>query len=269
MSQSGYGREHQHMDKHYAASTSHHAATDSGANGNHPDQRQQPQHTQHRPQHSQQQQYHASSASLPTALPPHVYSTSQTTWTAQELHLLHKGLTTYPSERYDNITRCIKIAATIPDKCIRDVASKIRSIHMSQAKQAMHSDQRHMHALTAPLAALSSKRQKRDNNDMHMVPLTIKKEPTVSLEDSIRKGLQENDSTLHSMRANLSSGQLRSNLHLMAQFRDTCNVIVKRLGAMCSAVPPLPVHLDMSLLQAPPSPVQSLPQASHSNQDDI
>ncbi|RHY24756.1 hypothetical protein DYB25_013964 [Aphanomyces astaci] len=185
MNHPGNVREQLHMDKQQLQhlNSGHHNATD-GTNSDHPGQLSSSQHPAHRHHHQRNQHQHQQSSS---SLPSHVYSTSQTTWTAQELHLLHKGLTAFPSERYDSITRCIKVASTIPDKCIRDVACKIRSIHTSQAKQAMHHDQRAM----SPMPQLSSsKRQKLDNNDLHMAPLTIKKEPVLSHEGAVRKGLQ-------------------------------------------------------------------------------
>ncbi|CAK4092901.1 unnamed protein product [Aphanomyces euteiches] len=208
-----------------------------------------------------EKQYGASSASSQGSaatsrmLPPqqkisrsNVYSTAQAAWSPEELHLLHKGLTEFPSERYDNITRYIKIAATIPDKSIRDVAYKIRSMDKSVVGNNNQLPQQ-SHMLPAMAQV---KRQKVEHNDHGMqplIPLTIKKE-TISSEDSIKKSLQDNANVINSIRANLASGELHHNFPLMAHFRDNCSVILKKLSAMCSAVPPMSVQIDTSLLAA-------------------
>jgi hypothetical protein len=67
-----------------------------------------------------------------------VYSTMNATWSSHELHILQKGLAQFSSERYDHITRCIKIAATLPDKCIRDVAAKIKTMQPPELSQHQH-----------------------------------------------------------------------------------------------------------------------------------
>ncbi|KAF0686306.1 Aste57867_21912 [Aphanomyces stellatus] len=317
MNAQGYGRDH--MEKHYAAAG---ATTASGAMSD-----------------SLNSPLMVQPLRTSPALSKNVYSTSQTSWDAQELHLLHKGLTQFPSERYDNITRCIKIAATIPDKSIRDVAFKIRSINISHEKNKMQESasspqqmsmamlqhqhhqqqqhQQHQHQLQQTQHAYQSqqqnqqnqhhqqqqhqqhhqphhhqqhqqhqqqqqsayhmpqqlqqqlKRQKVDNNDIlePLVPLTIKKE-SVSPEDVVKKALQDNAKVLENFRGNLAAGQLRNNLPLMAHFRDTVQVILKKMSAICTAVPPLPVELDLSLL-SPSSADPSPPPSRGNNQDDI
>ncbi|CEG35993.1 hypothetical protein L915_06761 [Plasmopara halstedii] len=59
---------------------------------------------------------------LPTISP------SPATWTPQELQTLHTGLNTFPIDQFDNVTRYIKIAATLPRKCVRDVAYKVKAL---------------------------------------------------------------------------------------------------------------------------------------------
>ncbi|KDO27971.1 hypothetical protein SPRG_07248 [Saprolegnia parasitica CBS 223.65] len=166
----------------------------------------------------------------------YVYSSAHATWSAHELHLLHKGLTQYTADEHDNVTRYIKIAATIPGKCIRDVAVKVRSMQVSQEK----------------MAEPPSKRPKMEHADVHAV---------VSCEDQIKHSLQTNVSVINTMRANLATGDLDDNVQLMAQFRDSCHSIFKKLHTVCSAVPPLQIKIDTSLIP--------LHMRSPSNQDDV
>lgn len=70
---------------------------------------------------------------LPSISPSVMYSTAQAMWTPHELQLLHAGLRQFPADRFDNVTRYIKIAATLPGKCVRDVAFKVRELGGSQA----------------------------------------------------------------------------------------------------------------------------------------
>lgn len=72
---------------------------------------------------------------LPSISPGVVYSTAHATWTDQELRFLHDGLQNYPADKYDNVTRYIKIAATIPGKCVRDVAYQVKSMHLFDQNQ--------------------------------------------------------------------------------------------------------------------------------------
>ncbi|OQR91801.1 hypothetical protein THRCLA_22435 [Thraustotheca clavata] len=133
-----------------------------------------------------------------------VYSTADTTWSAQELHELHKALTQYPTDQYDNITRYIKIAATLPGKSIRDVAVKIRMMQASQEK-----------------GAPSAKRLKYEQRDLNGLS-------NVSYEDQISNLLQDNVNVLNTIRSNLVAGDLNANLALMVQFRDSCHSIFNK-----------------------------------------
>nr|CCA19630.1 conserved hypothetical protein [Albugo laibachii Nc14]CCA22880.1 conserved hypothetical protein [Albugo laibachii Nc14] len=72
------------------------------------------------------------SVSEPAFSPGVVYSTSDTRWSAEELQLLLRGLEDFPDEKYDNVTRYIHIASSIPTKCVRDVAFKVKSMSMQQ-----------------------------------------------------------------------------------------------------------------------------------------
>jgi hypothetical protein len=80
-------------------------------------------HHNHQQQKSQQNQTFTSKFNSNM-----VYSTAHAQWTPQEFHLLQKALIDFPSTKYDNVTRYIKIAAAIPGKRVRDVAFKVKSM---------------------------------------------------------------------------------------------------------------------------------------------
>ncbi|OQR82871.1 hypothetical protein ACHHYP_15364 [Achlya hypogyna] len=171
------------------------------------------------------------------AAAPHtsVYSTATAVWSAQELHLLHKGLTLYPAEEHDNVTRYIKIAATIPGKCIRDVAVKVRGMRTAQEKQPDPAPKRqkleavragHPQVLSSEIIGCRARARQQFQ----------------------QLGWGNNVNILNAMRANLMAGDLANNVPLMAQFRDSCHSIFNKLHLVCSAVPPLQVKIDTSLI---------------------
>lgn len=86
-------------------------------------------------------QQNQTSEFLPSISPSVVYSTAHAVWSAQEMQTFHKGLAEFPAEKYDNVTRYIKIAAMLPGKCVRDVAFKVKAMSLSQEKMSMNRDQ--------------------------------------------------------------------------------------------------------------------------------
>lgn len=73
---------------------------------------------------------------LPSISPSVVYSTAHAVWSSQEMQLFHKGLADYPADKYDNVTRYIKIAALLPGKCVRDVAFKAKALSLQSHESA-------------------------------------------------------------------------------------------------------------------------------------
>lgn len=63
---------------------------------------------------------HACSAPQPT-----------TGWSQVEIQTLLAGLTQFPPDQFDPVTRYIKIAALLPGKCVRDVALQAKAIATS------------------------------------------------------------------------------------------------------------------------------------------
>lgn len=93
------------------------------------------------PSSLQQTQSGSSMDFLPSISPSVVYSTAHASWSSQETQLFHKGLTDYPADKYDNVTRYIKIAALLPGKCVRDVAFKARALNLQSQQESMNRDQ--------------------------------------------------------------------------------------------------------------------------------
>ncbi|KAI9895183.1 hypothetical protein PsorP6_019099 [Peronosclerospora sorghi] len=172
---------------------------------------------------------------LPSISPNAVYTHI---WTPHELQILHIGLTKYPTDAFDNVTRYIKIAATLPQKCVRDVAFKVQTLGCLSGQTSVSSD------------VSVTKRMNQQST-------------TTELEEArLASLLQENLLAIHTIHANLVRGQLDGNRAEMLKFRDNCETVFSAslllhltctewssLGDICTAMPPLPVQLDTSLLE--------------------
>lgn len=87
------------------------------------------------------QQTQSSMDFLPSISPSVVYSTAHAVWSSQETQLFHQGLADYPADKYDNVTRYIKIAALLPGKCVRDVAFKAKALSLAHESMSLNREQ--------------------------------------------------------------------------------------------------------------------------------
>lgn len=155
---------------------------------------------------------------LPTISP------TQAPWTPQELQTLHVGLTQFPTDQYDNVTRYIKIAATLPRKCVRDVAYKVKALGYTGGH----------------LVATKRMKIKPYKDPLH---------PSAELlETRLAALLQDNVLALNTMRTNLLNGKVHDRAQ-MRNFRTNCDTVLSALGDICTSIPPLPLQLDTSLLE--------------------
>ncbi|KAJ0398131.1 hypothetical protein ATCC90586_001842 [Pythium insidiosum] len=148
--------------------------------------------------------------------------------------LLRRGLADFPADRYDNVTRYIKIAATIPGKCVRDVAFKVKAL---AAESASASDRE-----------VFTKRMRVDHNSAEL-PSPSPSGAAAPLSDAqLAAILQDNALAINTMRTNLLNGRATENRDVMMRFRGNCQTFVTAVNGICATLPPLPVKLDMSLV---------------------
>lgn len=200
-----------------------------------------------------------------------LYSTANAIWTEAELQLLQKSLADYPAEKYNNMARYIKIAAVLPQKCVRDVAFKVRSMTNGNGNGSTSSKRQEKSEENAREQV--TKRLKTEQNQDQTANLfsTASASTTTSnntnnnsnqpeLDDAhITALLQDNMFAINTMRTNLLGGRLDDNKQQMMKFRDNCNAVLSSLGDLCNSIPPLPLKLDTSLITS----------LSHDNQDDL
>lgn len=153
---------------------------------------------------------------LPSISPTVVYSTAQAAWTQQELQTLHAGLTQFPADHFDNVTRYIKIAATLPRKCVRDVAFKVKALGYPSGQPAAA-------AGGAGQPATATKRMKIEPfQEPNQQPTS-----TAELEEArLAALLQDNVLAINTMRTNLLNGKADENRAQMLKFRDNCETVL-------------------------------------------
>ncbi|KAG7383211.1 hypothetical protein PHYPSEUDO_003945 [Phytophthora pseudosyringae] len=182
---------------------------------------------------------------LPSISPTVVYSTAQAAWTPQELQTLHAGLAQFPADQLDNVTRYIKIAATLPRKCVRDVAFKVKALGYPGGQSAAAEAAGGTGTGTGQPAA-APKRMKIEPYQDPNQPSTS----TAELEEArLAALLQDNVLAINTMRTNLLNGRADENRTQMLKFRDNCETVLSALGDICTSIPPLPLQLDTSLLE--------------------
>ncbi|KAK1932225.1 hypothetical protein P3T76_012219 [Phytophthora citrophthora] len=155
---------------------------------------------------------------LPSISPTVVYSTAQAAWTQQELQTLHTGLSQFTADQFDNVTRYIKIAATLPRKCVRDVAFKVKALGYPNGPSVQ--------AAAGQPAAVSKR--------MKIEPYQEPNQPSAELEEArLAALLQENVLAINTMRTNLLNGKADENHTQMLKFRDNCETVLSAYVLTC------------------------------------
>ncbi|CAH0491793.1 unnamed protein product [Peronospora farinosa] len=165
---------------------------------------------------------------LPSISPTVVYSTGQAAWTPQELQTLHAALTQYPLDHFDNVTRYIKVAATLPRKCVRDVAFKVKALGCPSAQPATGIKRMKIEPYQEP-------------NPQTTAIAELEETRLAAL-------LQDNILAINTMRTNLLNGRADENCSQMLRFRGNCETVLSALSGICTSIPPLPLQLDTSLI---------------------
>ncbi|GAQ80168.1 hypothetical protein KFL_000480090 [Klebsormidium nitens] len=191
-------------------------------------------------------------------------------WTAEEQKLLEEGLTRFPGDKYSNIVRCIKIAAMLADKTVRDVAMRCRWMSKKEIGKRRKDEQQQSQTK-------KSKESKKDKpGDMHRPlaparpPVPIMAPPPMPpLDDKIPpiggptgQLLDENVRMVNQIRQNLANCKIQENNELLVKFRDNITTIINGMTSMpgiLSSMPPLPVKLNTPLADSFLPPSKNLP----------
>ncbi|XAR53198.1 hypothetical protein NMG60_11021651 [Bertholletia excelsa] len=177
-------------------------------------------------------------------------------WSVEEQYKLEEGLVMYANE--PSIMRYIKIAATLREKTVRDVALRCRWLTRKRRKQEDHNLGKKVKdrkdklvdsscktnissASTSNMAAYSFMVNHRDQNE-HM--------PFEVLSGKTRQLLDQNYQVLGQISANLSTFKLHNNVDLFYRTRNNIAAILndmKETPGIMGQMPPLPVDINEEL----------------------
>ncbi|KAJ9709563.1 hypothetical protein PVL29_001173 [Vitis rotundifolia] len=185
-------------------------------------------------------------------------------WSVEEQYRLEEGLVKYvPCSRFadePSIMRYIKIAATLRDKTVRDVALRCRWMTRKRRKQEEHNMGKKVNIRKDKLVESSSKAiipsappldvatyslmmQHMDQNE-HL-PCEVS-----ALNDTAKHLLEQNAQVFNQITANLSTFKLQDNIDLFCRTRDNITAILNDMRDMpgiMSHMPPLNVYINEDL----------------------
>ncbi|KAJ7954495.1 DUF3755 family protein [Quillaja saponaria] len=178
-------------------------------------------------------------------------------WSVQEQYILDEGLVKYADE--PRIMRYIKIAATLRDKTVRDVALRCRWMMRKRRKPEEHNIGKKVNSRKDKLAESSSK----TNLYSTLLSKTAAYSPlphSMNQNESIyevsgisgpaKHLLEQNAQAFNQITANLSTYKLQDNINLLCCTRDNISNILndmREMPGIMSQMPPLPVFINEDL----------------------
>lgn len=190
-------------------------------------------------------------------------------WTVQEQYKLEQGLLNYADE--PNIMKYIRIASTLQDKTVRDVAMRCRWMTRKRRKAEEHYLGKKVNNRKDKLVELNLKTNiplvMQQNNTaypvtmQHMyrnVPISFE---VLGISGTTRHLLEQNALAFSQIRANLSTFKLQDNIELFCCTRSNITATLNDMRCtpgIMSQMPPLPESINEDLASS------ILPNASQS-----
>ncbi|KAK4371209.1 hypothetical protein RND71_010684 [Anisodus tanguticus] len=175
-------------------------------------------------------------------------------WTVEEQYKLDEGLMKFANE--PRIMKYIKIASTLREKNVRDVALRCRWITRKRRKQEDYSLVKKLKDRKDKSAEMSSK-SSASASLMSLAPYSLSMShhghgDVLSSGELLRtrRLLEENNHALNRISANLSTLKLQDNVDLFFQTKNNLTAILnnmKNMPGIMSQMPPLPVFLNEEL----------------------
>ncbi|KAL8201391.1 hypothetical protein R6Q57_012730 [Mikania cordata] len=178
-------------------------------------------------------------------------------WSVEEQYKLDEGSSMYAEE--PNIMKYIKIAATLPDKTVRDVALRCRWMMSKRRKQVdlklgRKLKDKKIYGCPFKLVEPSSKPIISSNSTLNVAPFSVTKNnriqrvdiPLEALSVSMRRLLEQNSQVLGQISANISALKLQDNDNLFSHVKNNITAILNDMKYIPG--PPLPVSLNTVLV---------------------
>nr|XP_043606755.1 uncharacterized protein LOC122578783 isoform X2 [Erigeron canadensis] len=167
-------------------------------------------------------------------------------WSVEEQYKLEEGITKYAD--VPSISRYIKIAATLRDKTVRDVALRCRWMTSKRRKQDELKFGRKLKDKKDKLVESLSKPSISSISTLNVAPFSVSMNnrfqsgPCEALSISTRHLLQQNNQIFGQISANISALKLQDNVDLFNHAKNNITAILNDMRYMPG--PPLPVSLN-------------------------
>ncbi|KAI7724614.1 hypothetical protein M8C21_015475 [Ambrosia artemisiifolia] len=158
-----------------------------------------------------------------------------------------------------SIMKCVKIAATLRDKTVRDVALRCRWMTSKRRKHEELKFGRKFKDKKDKLLEFSSKPSVSSNSTLNVAPFSVTTNnrfqsggiPLAALSISTRRLLAQNSQVLGQISANISALKLQDNDNLFTHARNNLSAILNDLRYIPG--PPLPVSLNTDRVNTLPA----------------
>ncbi|XP_042021436.1 uncharacterized protein LOC121768896 [Salvia splendens] len=175
-------------------------------------------------------------------------------WSVDEQFKLEEGLAKYASEH--NITKYVKIAASLRDKTVRDVALRCRWMMRKRRKQEHPCLGKKIRDLKEKMLEPALKTNMSSASSVNVAPYTSTTNQQCGymisgvLSGTARHLLEENSRSFEQISVNLSTQKLQQNIDLFFHVRNNIITVLDSMTKMpgiMSQMPPLPVLLNEEL----------------------
>ncbi|PWA38341.1 hypothetical protein CTI12_AA582220 [Artemisia annua] len=172
-------------------------------------------------------------------------------WSVEEQYKLEEGISKYANE--PTIMRYIKIAATLRDKTVRDVALRCQWMTSKRRKQDELKFGRKFKDKKDNLVESTSKQSISSISTSSVAPFSVTTNnrfqsgvfPMEALSISTRHLLEQNNQVFGQISANMSALKLQDNINLFNHAKNNLTAILNDIRYMPG--PPLPVSLNEDL----------------------
>ncbi|KAL2557676.1 hypothetical protein Fot_02415 [Forsythia ovata] len=177
-------------------------------------------------------------------------------WSVEEQYKLEDGLAKYGNEPH--IMRYIKIAASLRDKTVRDVALRCRWMTRKRRKQEDHMFCKKVKDRKDKFVESPSKSNMSSASPMNMAPHSLFMNhhersdcmPYEALTGTTKHLLEENNHAFGQISANISNLKLQENIDLFCRARNNITTVLNEMRSMpgiMSRMPPLPEFINEEL----------------------
>ncbi|XP_075658325.1 uncharacterized protein LOC142628177 isoform X2 [Castanea sativa] len=177
-------------------------------------------------------------------------------WSLEEQYKLEQGLEKFADE--PSIMRYIKIAATLRDKTVRDVALRCRWMTRKRRKPEEHNVGKKVNNRKDKLVESSSKINIHSAPPLNIAAYSImmhhmdqnERMPYEGISGPTKLLLEQNAQVFNQIAANLSAYKLEDNINLFCRTRTNISAILNDMRDMpgiMSHMPPLPVCINEDL----------------------